>query len=138
MQVRKIIRIFANDFEIFNLEDSKMALNINKELKTYYTIKEVAEMFSLSESTLRYWETEFPHLKPRTTGNKVRQYAEKDIEELRLIYNLVKVRGFKIAAARKMLHANRDGADKSSKVLENLQDVKAQLLELKEALDKIV
>lgn len=115
-----------------------MALNINKELKTYFTIKEVAEMFSLSESTLRYWETEFPHLKPRTTGNKVRQYAEKDIEELRLIYNLVKVRGFKIAAARKMLHANRDGAEKSSKVLENLQDVKAQLLELKEALDKIV
>lgn len=115
-----------------------MALNINKQLKTYYNIKEVAEMFSLSESTLRYWETEFPHLKPRTTANKVRQYAEKDIEELRLIYNLVKVRGFKIAAARKMLHANRDGAEKNSKVLENLQDVRNQLLELKASIDLIV
>lgn len=115
-----------------------MALNTEKELKLYYTIKEVATMFSLSESTLRYWETEFPHLKPRTTGNKVRQYSEKDIEELRLIYNLVKVRGFKLAAARKMLHENRDGADKSAKVLQQLQDIKSQLLEMKSALDKIV
>lgn len=115
-----------------------MALNVNKELKTYYSIKEVAEMFSLSESTLRYWETEFPHLKPRTTGNKVRQYAEKDIEEIKLIYNLVKVRGFKIAAARKMIHANRNGAEKSTKVLENLQEIKSQLMDLKESLEKIV
>lgn len=115
-----------------------MALNTNKDLKTYYNIKEVAEMFSLSESTLRYWETEFPHLKPRTGANKVRMYAEKDIEELRLIYNLVKVRGFKLAAARKMLHANREGTDKNSKVLDNLIEIRTQLTDLKAALEKIV
>ena len=115
-----------------------MALTIDKELKTYYSIKEVAQMFSLTESTLRYWETEYPHLKPRTTANKVRQYTEKDIETIKLIHNLVKVRGFKIAAARKMLHANRDGADKSAKVLTQLESVRAQLMELKEALEKIV
>ncbi|MDO4932427.1 MAG: MerR family transcriptional regulator [Prevotellaceae bacterium] len=115
-----------------------MALNTDKNLKTYYSIKEVAKMFSLSESTLRYWESEFPYLKPRTTGNNVRQYTEKDIEELRYIHNLVKVRGFKIAAARKIISSNRDGVDKSTKVLEQLVDVKRQLMELKEALDKIV
>lgn len=114
-----------------------MALNIDKELKTYYSIKEVAKMFNLTESTLRYWETEFPHLRPRTTGNKVRQYVEKDIEELRLIHNLVKVRGFKIAAARKMIHENRNGADKSAKILTQLQEIKDQLTELKAALDKV-
>lgn len=114
-----------------------MALNIDKNLKTYYTIKEVAQMFNLTESTLRYWETEFPYLKPRTTGNKVRQYSEKDIEQLRLIHNLVKVRGFKIAAARKMLNANRDGVDKSAKVLEQLISVREQLMEMKSAIDKI-
>ena len=42
-----------------------MALNLNKNLKLYYSIKEVAEMFDLNESTLRYWEQEFPSLKPR-------------------------------------------------------------------------
>ena len=97
-----------------------MALNLNKDLKAYYSIKEVSEMFGLSASTLRYWEREFPHLKPRTVGNKVRQYSKSDIEELRVIYNLVKVRGFKLANARKMMHANRSGADKSAKIIEDL------------------
>ena len=72
-----------------------MALNTNKNLKLYYSIKEVAQMIGVRECTLRYWETEFPHLKPKTTGQKVRQYTEKDIEQIKLIYNLVKVRGFK-------------------------------------------
>lgn len=115
-----------------------MALNTDKNLKTYYSIKEVAKMFSLTESTLRYWETEFPYLKPRTTTNNVRQYTDKDIEQLRLIYNLVKVRGFKIAAARKMISSNRDGVEKSTKVLEQLIDVRNQLQELKDVLEKIV
>ncbi len=115
-----------------------MSLNTDKNLKTYYNIKEVAKMFSLTESTLRYWETEFPYLRPRTTANKVRQYTDKDIEQLRLIYNLVKVRGFKIAAARKMISSNRDGVDKSAKVLEQLIDVRDQLQELKDVLEKIV
>ena len=70
-----------------------MALNLNKNLKLYYSIKEVAEMFDLPESTLRYWEQEFPFLKPKTSGPaKIRQYQEKDIEQIRLIHNLVKVR----------------------------------------------
>ncbi|MBR4276298.1 MAG: MerR family transcriptional regulator [Prevotella sp.] len=115
-----------------------MALNLNKNLKAYYSIKEVAEMFSISEPTLRYWETEFPFLKPRTTSNKTRQYQEKDIEDIRIIYNLVKVRGFKIAAARKMIHANRAGVEHQAKIMERLTDIKAQLVELKDALDKIV
>ena len=68
----------------------------------------------------------------------MRQYTDKDIEELRYIYNLVKVRGFKIAAARKMISSNRNGVNKSTKVLEQLVSVKNQLQELKDALEKIV
>ena len=113
-----------------------MALNLNKNLKLYYSIKEVAEMFDLNESTLRYWETEFPYLKPKTTGpNKVRQYNEKDIEQIRLIYNLVKVRGFKLAAARKMINANRDGSDRKAEVLRRLIGIKEDLQQLKRQLD---
>lgn len=115
-----------------------MPLKENKNLKTYYSIKEVAEMFGVKESLLRYWETEFPHLKPKTGGNNVRQYTEKDIEQIKLIYNLVKVRGFKLAAARKMLNANRDGAEKSAKVMDNLISVRDQLVSLKKQLDLIV
>lgn len=115
-----------------------MVLNPNKNLKLYYSIKEVAQMIGVRECTLRYWETEFPHLKPKTTGQKVRQYTEKDIEQIKLIYNLVKVRGFKIAAARKMMNQNRSGADKSADVLETLISVRDQLMELKKQIDGLV
>ena len=94
-------------------------------------------MLGVSEPTLRYWETEFPFLKPRTTTNKVRQYQEKDIEDIKVIYNLVKVRGFKIAA-RKMINANRSQVEFQAKLMQRLIDVKSQLEELKGALDKIV
>lgn len=113
-----------------------MALNLNKNLKLYYSIKEVADMFGLNESTLRYWETEFPYLKPKTSGPaKIRQYTEKDIEQVRLIHNLVKVRGFKIAAARKIIGNNRDGADRRAEVLTRLIGVRDQLQALKKQMD---
>ena len=93
-------------------------------------------MFDLNESTLRFWETEFPYLKPKTSGpNKVRQYAEKDIEQIKLIHNLVKVRGFKLAAAKKIITANRNGADKKADVLTRLMAVRDDLQTLKKQLD---
>ena len=113
-----------------------MALNLNKNLKLYYSIKEVAEMFDLPESTLRYWEQEFPFLKPKASGPaKIRQYQEKDIEQIRLIHNLVKERGFKIAAARKILTQNRKGAEKKADVLETLIGVRNELQAIKKQLD---
>ena len=113
-----------------------MALNEYKPRKLYYSIKEVAEMFGLNESTLRFWETEFPLLKPKTSGPaKIRQYQEKDIELLRTIHNLVKERGFKLAAAKKIINANRKGADMKAEVLTRLMAVRDDLQALKTQLD---
>ena len=113
-----------------------MALNEYKPQKLYYTIKEVAEMFGLNESTLRYWETEFPILKPKTTGPaKVRQYQDKDIEQIKLIHNLVKVRGFKLAAAKKIINNTRQGADKTADVLSRLIVVRDELQALRRQMD---
>lgn len=115
-----------------------MALNLNKNLKLYYSIGEVAKMFELNESTLRYWEQEFPYIKPKTSGPaKIRQYAEKDIEQIRVIHNLLKVRGFKLAAAKKILSQNRKGADKKADVLETLIDVRTELQSIKKQLDTL-
>ena len=112
---------------------------MNKNLKLYYSIREVAEMFGLNESTLRFWESEFPYLKPKTAGpNKVRQYSEKDIEQIKLIYNLVKVRGFKLAAAKKIINQNRDGAERKTEVLTRLVDLRDDLQLLKHQLDGLV
>ena len=114
-----------------------MVLSKNKNLKLYYSIKEVASQFGVNESTLRYWETEFPHLKPKTTGKNVRQYTDKDIEQINVIYNLVKVRGFKIAAAREMINRNRAGVDKSADILDTLTSVRDELKALKKQLDAL-
>ena len=115
-----------------------MALNTDKTVKLYYSIKEVAEMVGVSESTLRYWEKEFSFIKPKVTANKVRQYTEKDIEQIKVVYSLIKVKGFKIAAARKYLQQNRAGAEKSSEVLDTLIRVRDELKDLKNQLDGLV
>lgn len=111
---------------------------LDKKTKLYYSIKEVARMTGVAESTLRYWETEFPNLRPRTVAStKVRQYTEKDIGEVRKIYNLVKVRGFKIAAARSYLRQDNEGAGRSAEVIDTLTGVGDELKEIRKMLDML-
>ena len=115
-----------------------MALNLRRNFKTYYSIREVAEMFELNESTLRYWEQEFSFLRPKTSGTaKIRQYQEKDIEQIRLIHNLVKVRGFKISAARDILQKNRKGAETTAKALSELIEMRTELEKLRDHLEML-
>ena len=64
----------------------------------------------------------------------MRQYSEKDIEQIKLIHNLVKVRGFKLAAAKKIINANRDGADKTADVLTRLTEVRDMLMSIRKQL----
>lgn len=89
----------------------------------------------VSESMLRFWEKEVPMLKPKTTGNNIRQYTEKDIENIKMVYNLVKVRGFKLAAARKMLREKKSEVSTDTKVLETLIKLRDELQELKKQFD---
>ena len=55
-------------------------LNTDKNLKLYYSISEVAAMFDVNESLLRFWEKEFPQLNPKKGGRGIRQYRKEDIE----------------------------------------------------------
>jgi len=106
--------------------------------KMYYSISEVAQMLGVAPSLLRYWETEMPQLKPKkTVGAGVRKYTEAEIEEIKTVYHLVKERGFKISAAKKMLSANRKGVDKSQEVISALKDIRAELYSLKKQLEYI-
>ena len=115
-----------------------MPLNPNKDLKQYYSIAEVSEMFDLPASLLRYWEKEFPTINPKKGGNNVRMYTKEDIEEIRLINDLVKGRNMKLAAARELIQRNREGARNTNDLLNRLQGVRDQLVEIKKELDSIV
>lgn len=104
-----------------------MPLNSNKQLKLYYSISEVAQMFDVNETLLRFWEKEFPQISPKKTGRNVRQYTKEDIEQIRTIYNLVKVRGLKIASARDVLRKNKEGMVQTVEVVERLRALRAEL-----------
>jgi len=71
--------------------------------KLYYSISEVAEIAGVKAHVLRYWESEFPSLKPRKTRTGSRRYRPADIEEVQGIKELLYEQGFKIVGARKML-----------------------------------
>lgn len=107
----------------------------DKNLKLYYTIKEVAERLNVTESMLRFWEKEVPMIRPKTTGNNVRQYTEEDIENVKMVYNLVKVRGFKLAAANKMLKEQKDAVSADTKVLDILTKLRDDLREMRKQFD---
>ena len=114
-----------------------MALNPNKDLKKYFSIHEVSKEFGVAESLLRYWETEFPQIKPHKAGRNVRQYTKEDIETIRVIYNLLKVRGLKIAKARELLKSNKEGAQSNTEVLIQLREIREKLIHLRKAINHI-
>lgn len=112
-----------------------MAYNPNKELKMYYSIGEVAKMFGVNESLLRYWEKEFPIIAPRKAGGNVRQYRKEDIENIRLIYHLVKEKGMTLQGAKQRLKTSREKTINSSEVVARLKAVREELVALRSALD---
>ena len=78
--------------------------------KIYYSISEVAEMFSLNASHIRFWENEFDSVKPKRNAKGNRLFTNKDIDELRLIYYFVKEKGLTLDGAKKKLKENREEA----------------------------
>ena len=112
-----------------------MALKTDKELKLYYSISEVAKMFDVNESLLRYWDKEFPMISPKKTGGNVRQYRKEDIENIRLVYHLVKEKGMTLAGAKQRLRQNREGTMQTANVVERLKRIREELVSMRNELD---
>lgn len=105
--------------------------------KKYYKIGEVAEMLQVPISTLRFWEREFNIIRPKRSDGNTRYYTPNDIENVRLVHYLVKKKGMKIDAARAELNRNRDNVSKRVEVIGRLQEIRDQIMRLKDALDSI-
>ena len=104
--------------------------------KYYYTIREVAQVIGVSETLLRYWEKELPQqIAPKKVARGVRKYTKEDIEKIRTIYDLVKVRGLKLAAAREVLKQNKQGTAQPLEAIQRLRKVKEELVAMKRALE---
>lgn len=114
-----------------------MALNKDKNLKLYSSISEVAQMFDVNESTLRFWEKEFDVINPRKTAKGTRFYKQEDIDAIRLIYYLVKERGMTLAGARQKLKDNKDSTIRHEEIVNRLKQIKEELLSMKAAFDAL-
>ncbi|MGP1535645.1 MerR family transcriptional regulator [Bacteroides heparinolyticus] len=110
-------------------------LNTDKNLKLYYSIGEVAAMFDVNESLLRFWEKEFPQLKPKKGGRSIRQYRKEDIETLKLIYHLVKERGMTLSGARQRMKDNKEATVRTFEIVERLKSVREELIGMRDALN---
>ena len=112
--------------------------NTMRELdKKFYKIGDVSEILGIPESTLRYWETQFTIIKPKRNKKNIRYYTRNDIEIISRVYYLVKEKGLKLDAAQAQIRHNRDGVDKRFDAIAQLKNIKAQLVALQQALDKV-
>lgn len=102
--------------------------------KIYYSIGEVADMFGVNVSHIRYWEKQFEALKPFKNKKGNRLFTQNDIETIHIIFHLVKERGLTIEGAKKKLRENREDTLHNYEIIKRLQDIKQELIEIKEGL----
>ena len=101
--------------------------------KLYYSIGEVAKAFNVNTSLIRYWEQEFPILMPKKNKKGNRYFTPEDLKNLKIIYHLVKEKGYTLDGARIALTTNSKISETIS-MIDRLEFVKAELLKLKESL----
>ena len=111
-----------------------MTTSERKSRKIYYTMGEVSEMFDVNPSLIRFWEQKFDILKPDKNKKGNRLFTPKDVENLKLIYHLVKENGMTLAGAAKRLRQNREGVSRDLEIIEKLQRVRSLLLDVREVL----
>lgn len=102
--------------------------------KLYYAIGEVAEMFDVAPSVIRYWETEFTQIKPAKNSKGERKFTVKDINTLQEIYHLVKEKGFTIEGARRELTEMKTDRKEHENLLKQLKSLRNKIVDLRDQL----
>ena len=102
--------------------------------KRYYAICEVAKAFDVNTSLIRFWEKEFDVLKPKKNAKGNRKFTPEDIKNLKLIYYLVKERGFTLEGAKTHLKEEKKEILSKFEIISKLEEVKNQLIKIKQHL----
>ena len=103
-------------------------------VKLFYSIGEVARMFKLRTSHIRFWEKQFDILKPKKNKKGNRLFTKEDVDNLHTIYHLVKERGFTLNGAKQKLKHNKEETVNSVEIVKSLKKIKGFLVEMKETL----
>jgi len=104
-------------------------------VKRYYTIGEVAEMFDVATSLIRFWETEFDLINPQKNKKGNRQFTQEDVSNVKLIYHLVKEKGYTLQGAKDILkNHNLTTVRDNLEMVQSLKKVREFLIEIKQNL----
>ncbi len=109
-------------------------MHIDLPEKRYYKIGEVAKAFNVNTSLIRFWEKEFDIIKPKKNAKGNRLFTQEDIKNFKLIFNLVKERGFTLDGAKQKLKKNIDSLFDNQEIITRLEAVKAELIKIKNQL----
>ncbi len=102
--------------------------------RIYYSIGEVAKMFDVNTSLIRFWEKEFDVIKPHKNKKGNRLFTQKDVDNFHIIYNLVKERGYTLNGAKEKIKKNPGDALKEFEIIKSLKKIETFLLSIKEEL----
>ncbi|MGQ8336584.1 MerR family transcriptional regulator [Sunxiuqinia sp. A32] len=100
--------------------------------KVFYTIGEVADMFQVKTSTIRFWENEFDELKPQKNKKGNRLFSPDDIAQIKLIYYLIKERGLTLKGAKQKLADNKEDTLKNHELVDRLKTIRQILIDIKD------
>ena len=125
---RKSLKALDAEADLVNIPDDEKLFQ-----RQYYSIGEVAEMFGVNQSLLRFWENEFDIIQPRKNRKGDRHFRPIDIKNLELIYDLLRRRKLTIEGAKEFLKKNSK-ASAHFEMIQSLQSLKGFLLEIKAAL----
>lgn len=99
--------------------------------KKYFSIGEVAEMMDVATSLIRFWESEFDIIKPKKNRKGNRQFTREDIDNVKLIYHLVKEKGYTLQGAKDLLKNGNDSLKEKIEIIDSLKKIKKFLIEIR-------
>ena len=102
--------------------------------KMYYSIGEVAKLFQVNPSLIRFWENEFDILQPKKNKKGNRLFTPEDLENLKVIFHLVKEKGYTLQGVKEAMKGGSKEIKETQKVIDSLATLKAFLLEIKDNL----
>lgn len=102
--------------------------------KLYYSIGEVATMFNVKTSLIRFWEKEFDIIKPKKNKKGNRLFTREDIDNFHIIYHLVKEKGMTLKGAKKKMQENREDTEHNFEIIKTLETIKEMLINVKESI----
>ncbi|QXV64786.1 MerR family transcriptional regulator [Mucilaginibacter sp. 21P] len=102
--------------------------------KMYYTMGEVSAMFDVNQSLIRFYEKEFDVLTPKKNKKGNRYFTPEDIENLKIIFHLIRDKGYTLQGAKDHLKNDNGNVRDNQRVIDSLENLKKFLLEVRNEL----